>query len=217
MLRIGVDIGGTFTDFLRLEGRRADVVSLKVPSTPPAFENGFRDGFERLLARLEPTGGEMALVMHGTTVSTNAVIERKGPKIAFFVTKGFRDMLEFQRMGVRNPLNIYETRTKSLIPRSMVYEVDERLLRAAAVCARPSTRPPSSNPFVMPSPPALPVSRFALLHSYTNPEHEQIIANVIRRVTVKTPKSAFPAKSGRGSANMNVPSSAFSMPSFASG
>ena len=89
MIRIGVDIGGTFTDFCGWrEGSGTEVISLKVPSTPPAFEEGFRQGFELLLERLGPQDGEPAVVMHGTTVSTNAVIERKGPKVAFFVTKG---------------------------------------------------------------------------------------------------------------------------------
>ena len=88
MIRIGVDIGGTFTDFCGWrQGDDTGIVSLKVPSTPPAFEQGFRDGFELILERLKPMPGESAVVMHGTTVSTNAVIERKGPKIAFFVTK----------------------------------------------------------------------------------------------------------------------------------
>lgn len=101
MLRIGVDIGGTFTDFCgwREEGDGA-IVSLKVPSTPPAFEKGFQQGFDKLLEQLPPKAGEAALVMHGTTVSTNAVIERKGPKIACFVTQGYRDLLELQRTGV---------------------------------------------------------------------------------------------------------------------
>ncbi|WP_027676695.1 hydantoinase/oxoprolinase N-terminal domain-containing protein [Agrobacterium larrymoorei] len=94
MLRIGVDIGGTFTDFCGWREGEDRIVTLKVPSTPPSFENGFRDGFEMLLEQLDPEPEEGAFVMHGTTVSTNAVIERKGPKIAFFVTKGYRDLLE---------------------------------------------------------------------------------------------------------------------------
>lgn len=182
MIRIGVDIGGTFTDFCGWrEGAGTEVVSLKVPSTPPAFEEGFRQGFEMLLERLAPLPGEPAVVMHGTTVSTNAVIERKGPKIAFFATKGHGDMLELQRMGVRNPLNIFESRTKPLVERGMVFEVEERLLRGGAV------RTPILEKEV-----DLMVERavelgaagyaVALLHSYANPAHEKAVARAIRRV-----------------------------------
>ncbi|MGK9052636.1 hydantoinase/oxoprolinase family protein [Neorhizobium petrolearium] len=181
MLRIGVDIGGTFTDFCGWREGERDIISLKVPSTPPNFENGFKQGFERLLARLEPESGEPALVMHGTTVSTNAVIERKGPKIAFFVTKGYRDLLELQRMGVRNPLNIFENRTKSLVDRAMVFEVEERLQRggvvetpideaAVEILARQAADAGAAGFAV------------ALLHSYANADHEKVVERAIRRV-----------------------------------
>ncbi len=180
MLRIGVDIGGTFTDFCGWREGEANIVTLKVPSTPPSFENGFKNGFEALLEKLQPEPSETAFVMHGTTVSTNAVIERKGPKIAFFVTKGYRDLLELQRVGVRNPLNIFECRTKPLIDRSMVFEVDERLLRGGEVrtvidesavegLARRAAEAGAAGYAV------------ALLHSYANPEHERAVARAIRK------------------------------------
>lgn len=182
MIRIGVDIGGTFTDFCGWrEGRGDEVVSLKVPSTPPTFEEGFRNGFELLLQRLSPEPGETALVMHGTTVSTNAVIERKGPKIAFFVTQGYRDLLELQRMGVRNPLNIFENRAKPLVERAMVFEVEERLLRGGEV------RVPIAEAAVQAlarraADAGATGYAVALLHSYANPEHEQVVGRAIRKV-----------------------------------
>lgn len=182
MLKIGVDIGGTFTDFCGWrQNAEGDIISLKVPSTPPNFENGFRQGFEKLLERLVPEPGEAAVVMHGTTVSTNAVIERKGPKIAFFVTRGYRDLLELQRVGVRNPLNIFENRPKPLVDRAMVFEIDERLSRGGAVrtaidevavesLARRAADAGATGYAV------------ALLHSYANPEHEKAVARAIRSV-----------------------------------
>ncbi len=181
MLRIGVDIGGTFTDFCGWREGDTEVISLKVPSTPPAFEEGFQQGFERLLERLQPTESETALVMHGTTVSTNAVIERKGPKIAFFVTKGFRDLLELQRMGVRNPLNIFEVRTKPLVSRAMVFEVDERIVRGGAV--RTSADEAAVEALVRQAVSAGATGfAVALLHSYSNSDHERLVARAIRTV-----------------------------------
>ncbi|HEX5286271.1 MAG TPA: hydantoinase/oxoprolinase family protein [Polaromonas sp.] len=182
MIRIGVDIGGTFTDFCGWrEGSGTEVISLKVPSTPPAFEEGFRQGFELLLERLGPQDGEPAVVMHGTTVSTNAVIERKGPKVAFFVTKGYRDLLELQRMGVRNPLNIFETRTKPLVERAMVFEVDERLLHGGTV--RTPIRQEAIQELVKQAKDAGANGyAVALLHSYANPAHERAVEEAIRTV-----------------------------------
>ncbi|NSY46751.1 hydantoinase/oxoprolinase family protein [Agrobacterium tumefaciens] len=180
MLRIGVDIGGTFTDFCGWREGEDRIVTLKVPSTPPAFENGFREGFEKLLERLAPEPGEAAFVMHGTTVSTNAVIERKGPKIAFFVTKGYRDLLELQRIGVRNPLNLFETRTRPLIDREMVFEVEERLLRGGLV--RTSIDEAAVEALARRAADAGAAGyAVALLHSYANPQHEQAVARAIRK------------------------------------
>lgn len=180
MLRIGVDIGGTFTDFCGWREGEDRIVTLKVPSTPPAFENGFREGFEKLLERLTPEPGEAAFVMHGTTVSTNAVIERKGPKIAFFVTKGYRDLLELQRIGVRNPLNMFETRTRPLIDREMVFEVEERLLRGGLV--RTSIDEAAVEALARRAADAGAAGyAVALLHSYANPQHEKAVARVIRK------------------------------------
>lgn len=181
MLRIGVDIGGTFTDFCGWrEGSDGDFVSLKVPSTPPAFDEGFRQGFERMLAHLQPQSGEAALVMHGTTVSTNAVIERKGPKIAFFVTEGYRDVLELQRMGVRNPLNIFENRTKPLVDRAMVFEVKERLLRGGEVRTPVDEKEIET---LVPDAAARGAEGYAvaLLHSYANADHEHAVKRAIHR------------------------------------
>lgn len=180
MIRLGVDIGGTFTDFCGWrEDGEGEIVSLKVPSTPPAFEEGFRRGFELMLERVAPRAGEVAVVMHGTTVSTNAVIERNGPKIAFFVTKGYKDLLELQRMGVRNPLDIFATRTKPLVPREMVFEVDERLLRGGIV--RKAIDLSEVGELVSQAARAGAAGyAVALLHSYANPSHEQAVAEAIR-------------------------------------
>jgi N-methylhydantoinase A len=175
MLRIGIDIGGTFTDFaawrLAPDGQSM-VSSLKVPSTPPDYAEGFRIGFEEMLARLPPDPGELVLVMHGTTVSTNQVIERSGPAIGLLVTKGFRDLLELQRLRLRNPMDMFETRIKPLIPRQHVFEIEERLqsdgsaripidldsVRRAADAARQA---------------GMTGIAVAFHHSYRNPAHER--------------------------------------------
>ena len=95
MIRIGIDIGGTFTDFALWDGDRAGytaVHAMKMPSTPPDFARGVQDGLEVLLAEGRIAAGDPMLIVHGTTVSTNAVIERSGPPLALLVTAGFRDL-----------------------------------------------------------------------------------------------------------------------------
>lgn len=180
MLRIGVDIGGTFTDFCGWRiGESDQITTLKVPSTPPNFEQAFEEGFGLLLDQLGASPDETAIVMHGTTVSTNAVIERNGPPIAMLVTEGFRDILELQRLGVRSPLNMYESRPLPLIGRGNVYEVHERVLSNGRVrkamdedALRLSVRDALGKG----------VRGFAVafIHSYQAPEHELRAAEIIR-------------------------------------
>lgn len=178
LVRIGVDIGGTFTDF---SGWRADdgrAYRFKVPSTPPRFAEGFRSGFERMLEFLKIGEGDHVVVMHGTTVSTNTVIERSADKIALLVTKGFGDILKLQRLRLRNPIDLFSTRAEALVPRNLVFEVEERLspdgrelvavneddVRAAVQAAR--SEGVSSVAVVM-------------LHSYRDGSHETRVREII--------------------------------------
>lgn len=183
MIRVGVDIGGTFTDFViwRDDVPGAPIASFKVPSTPPDFEAGFIAGFEQLLARMPVAADETVIVMHGTTVSTNAVIERSQSPVALLVTRGFRDILELQRLRLADPINLLGGRRKPLIGRDLVFEIDERVGAAGEV--------------VMPLDPAS-IDRavagiraagiggvaVALLHAYAFPAHEQAVAARLRAV-----------------------------------
>ena len=163
---VGIDVGGTFTDlFFSRDGTGVDRV-LKVPSTPDDPSRGLVDA----LAAAAVRPGDIDLIVHGTTIATNAVIERKGARCALIATKGFRDILELgrrdrQRMygltGVQNPL----------IPRALRWEVEERLdhegnvvrpLDDEAVWALARVLVEQEVEAVV----------VALLHSYANPAHE---------------------------------------------
>ena len=101
MIRIGIDIGGTFTDFAVWRdtvGGYTNILSFKVPSTPPDFANAVRTGLDQMIENGTIATDDEILLVHGTTVSTNAVIERSGPQLALFVTKGFPDILNIQRL-----------------------------------------------------------------------------------------------------------------------
>ena len=106
-MRVGVEVGGTFTDLVAVEGGR--VVVTKVPSTPKspdvgAFAALTASGID--LARIEDLG-------HGSTVATNAVLERKGASVAFVATAGFRDLLFMQRHDRRNIYDLFYAKPQS--------------------------------------------------------------------------------------------------------
>jgi N-methylhydantoinase A len=139
MLRIGVDIGGTFTDFAIWDGGAAGyaaVRAMKVPSTPPDFSRAVQNGLEMLLADGTIDPAQPILLVHGTTVSTNAVIERSGPPLALLVTAGFPDILGVARLRLERPMDLFARRPPPLIPRRAVFEIDERL-RADGSVLRP--------------------------------------------------------------------------------
>jgi N-methylhydantoinase A len=129
MLRLGVDIGGTFTDVVLLDEQRSRVLSYKEPTTPDNFIDGAIRGIKGLLARHDIVADEIGLVAHGATIATNAVIERTGPKIGLLTTKGFRDILE-QGRGARPAELIYDIRRprpEPLVARKYRIGITERL------------------------------------------------------------------------------------------
>jgi N-methylhydantoinase A len=182
MLRIGIDIGGTFTDFAIWDGNPAGYAAvrpIKLPSTPPKFAEAVKRGLNRLLEEGRIRADTPMLIVHGTTVSTNAVIERSGPPLALLVTAGFPDILGMARLRVDRPTNLFAQRAAPLIPRHRVYEVDERMRADGAV-----ERPLDPARLVAVARRALSDGASALgvcfLHAYRNPAHEQHAAAAIR-------------------------------------
>ena len=136
MIRIGIDIGGTYTDFAVWDGNAAgytSVTAMKVPSTPPHFAQGVQHGLRQLLDSGRIRADDELLIVHGTTVSTNAVIERSGPPLALLVTAGFPDILAVGRLRLDRPVDMFGRRPPPLIPRHRVFEVDERTLADGSI------------------------------------------------------------------------------------
>ena len=124
-VRLAVDIGGTFTDLvLDLGGR---FVSTKVLTTQDAPERGVLEGTRTILAQAGVTASDLGLVIHGTTLATNALIERKGARTALVTTAGFRDSLEIAYEHRFEQYDIYMERPEPLVPRPLRYEVPERI------------------------------------------------------------------------------------------
>ena len=126
--RIGVDVGGTFTDVVAsVDGRLAHVT--KVPSTPSRLVEGVLNGVESILGRANGSGSQVHRFVHGTTIGTNALLERKGARIAILTTEGFEDVLELGRLR-RSALYdlFFDAETPVfLAPRRRRYGVPERI------------------------------------------------------------------------------------------
>ena len=120
--RVGVDIGGTFTDVVLVDDANNLQVA-KVPTTPGRFTEGLMNGVKRVA--IDPA--EMSLFSHGTTVATNAVVERRGAKSALITTHGFRDVVLLRRHDRAKQFDIWWQPETAIIPRRHVFEVPERL------------------------------------------------------------------------------------------
>jgi len=121
---LGVDVGGTFTDLVVYDRASGRVTVDKVPSTPHDPSEAIIRGVDRLGLDLR----SVEKLAHGTTVATNTLLERKGGHIAVLTTRGFRDVLEVGRGNRTRMYDIKATRPKPLVPRSLVFEIDERTL-----------------------------------------------------------------------------------------
>ena len=126
-MRIGVEVGGTFTDLVAID--RHGIRVLKVPSTPHSPDEG---AFNALVASGIPFD-QIEDLAHGSTVATNAVLERKGFLIAFVTTSGFRDILALQRHGRSNIYDLQYQKPKPVVERSDTFEIVERVLSDGTV------------------------------------------------------------------------------------
>ena len=170
MFTIGVDIGGTFTDVVLFNEESGDILVSKVPSTPADRTQGFKRGIEGLSVPMS----EVQRVVHGTTVATNAAIERKGAKTALVTTQGFRDVLEIGR-GMRLLGGLFDpnfVRPKHLVPRPLRFEVRERVNYTGKVL-QPLAREDIEAVSAQMRDLEIEAIAVCFLHSYVNSTHEQ--------------------------------------------
>ena len=131
-MRIGVDAGGTFTDFVVLHDD-GGLESFKLPSNPRAPAKVILEGIKRAVAAA-PRGA--VDVVHGSTVATNALLERKGARTAFVTTAGFEDLLEIGRQNRAELYNLTPMPRRLFVERSLCFGVEERMDRAGSVLRR---------------------------------------------------------------------------------
>ncbi|MEF8781294.1 MAG: hydantoinase/oxoprolinase N-terminal domain-containing protein, partial [Haloferacaceae archaeon] len=130
-VRIGVDVGGTFTDVVVADG--AGLTMCKVPSTPDAPDRGVLDGVDAAGERADFAPEAVSFFGHGTTVATNALLEREWAETALVTTEGFRDAVEIGRQTRPNLYDLHAEKPEPIVERDRRYEVPERLDRRGEV------------------------------------------------------------------------------------
>src|SRR5690348_13846046 len=126
--RVGVDIGGTFTDLCAFDETTNELHTLKVLSTPETPGAEVMEGLRQLEQRYGVPPSSVGYFTHGTTVGVNTVIQRKGIRLCLLVTENFVDVLEVARLKVPDPYNLHSRRPDPLVPRDRVLPVRERML-----------------------------------------------------------------------------------------
>jgi N-methylhydantoinase A/oxoprolinase/acetone carboxylase beta subunit len=184
VIAIAVDIGGTFTDVVAADVETGAYHTVKVPSTPGALVEGVREGALRAVDRAGAQASEVTRFIHGTTVATNALLERKGARTAVLATEGFEDVLEIGRLKRTKMYDLFmdpETPV-FLAPKRRRYGIRERVAADGSVVtaldeqhARGVIRELIEEHDVE----ALAIS---LLFSFRNPAHEQRIRELVREI-----------------------------------
>ena len=179
MVRVGVDIGGTFTDivFLDEDGR---IHTKKVSSSVDDYARAIVDGLREVFEETELSGREVVEVLHGTTVASNAILELRGARTGLITTEGFRDVLEIRRLRMPRLYDLTWEKPAPLVERYLRLVVDERISARGEV-QRPID--PAQVDRVIDRLVAEGVEALAvcLLNSYANPVHEQVIRDAVRR------------------------------------
>ena len=183
--RIGVDIGGTFTDFALLDDRSGGIVVHKQLTTPADPSLSVLDGIDQLLAKAGVAIDAVSGIVHGMTLVTNAVLERRGARTGMLVTRGFRDVLD---IGMERRYDLFDLRLRfalPVVPRAWRAEIDERLTWEGAVATALDAAQIRAAVADLVSRHAIEAIAICFLNSYVDARHEHAGAAII--------KQAFPA------------------------
>ena len=177
--RVAADIGGTFTDIAAVT-EDGELLTWKLPSTPPNFADAVSTGIEALFRKHSIKLSEIDEILHGCTVATNAILEQKGAKTALITTKGFRDVLEIQRVRVPKLYDPLYEKPPPLVPRNLRFEVDERLDANGRVIRELDLKQLNE---VIEKLKKVDIEAIAIcfLHSFVNPAHEEMVETIIKK------------------------------------
>ena len=194
--RIGVDIGGTFTDFAVFDDATGEIITHKRLTTPADPSEAVVDGVRHLISEAGIAIAEVATIVHGTTLVTNALIERRGAPTAMLVTAGFRDTLD---IGMERRYDLFDLRIRfpaPLVPRHLRFEVAERIAYDGAVRATPDFTALEADLAAAVDSDGIEAVAVCFLHSYLDGRHERAAADWIAtrfpRLKVSVPSEIFP-------------------------
>lgn len=188
-VRVGIDVGGTFTDLIALDEASGALTKLKVPSTPRAPEQGVIDALELLLCDADPN--EIALLSHSSTIATNALLGQTNlelPRTVLLTTKGFRDVLEIGRQNRSEVYNLFVRRPVPLVERRFRFGVTERMDPFGAVVTPLDSASLDEALEGIASSGARAVA-VSYLHAYANDVHERATRDALRERFPELPVS----------------------------
>lgn len=190
--RIGIDVGGTFTDFVLTNPLTGEIVRYKEPSVPSDPSLSVGRGLPALIERAGVRPGDVELLVHGTTLLVNAIIQRRGARVGLVVSRGHRGVLEIGRMSLDNSFDFTLRKEEPLVPRNLVFEAAARVRADGSVVERPSREELDRLASDLRAAGVEAVT-LLLLNSYAFPETEREVAEALRRLLPGTPITASAA------------------------
>src|SRR5690348_12589868 len=180
-LRVGIDIGGTFTDLILIDDSTGELTVGKVLTTPSDPSQAVADVLADALQRASRPPEAVQHVIHGTTLVTNAVIERKGARTALLTTRGYRDAYEIAREHRYDLYDLFLEMPTPLVPRYLRLEVDERVYADGSVLRAPDADEVAKLVAELRDKDIQAIA-VCFIHSYANPANERLVADVIREI-----------------------------------
>jgi N-methylhydantoinase A len=176
-IRVGVDIGGTFTDIV-VAGADGSIWTRKVSSTPDDYSLAIVQGLVNVMSQKKVRSSQFEEIVHGTTVATNAILEHKGARTGLITSNGFRDVLEIRRLRMPELYNLLYQKPVPLVPRYLRREVRERIdSRGDVICELDEEQVSDVlDAFAREGVESIAV---CLINSYVNPEHERRIGEIV--------------------------------------
>lgn len=179
-MKLGIDIGGTFTDLVLYDDNEQVLKFAKTLTTYPDPSQGIFNGIEDLISRFNMSLQNLEAIVHGTTLITNAVIERKGCKTAFISTKGFEDVLEIGREMRYDIYDLFLSMPKPLVPRNLRYGITERVDQKGEVLC-PIDKNELKNLGLKLKEERIEAVGVCLMNSFANTKHEEIIGAFLQK------------------------------------
>ena len=177
--RIGVDIGGTFTDVALIDDVTGRIGVAKAPTTPRDFAQGVLTALDTAMRRYDVPAGDVGLLAHATTIVTNALLEEKGARAALVATRGFRDVLELRRSARADLYDLFQDAPGTLIPRRRRFEITERIGADGKVVV-PLAEGEIGDLIASLKAARVEAIAVSLLFSFINPAHEKWLGEKLR-------------------------------------